>query len=214
MTTFNRILLVDDHKVFAESLASFLNASSYKVDLAFNKGSAIMLLDEKEVDLVVLDINLDGEDGLTLLSEVCVNKSKVLILSSYTDIRIVKQAIQKGAIGFVSKSSDSAIMLEAIQAAISGLPFIDPTIQSNLISNSLGLKTEEKANEKLTASMLTPREIEVLKRIALEMSSREIAKELYIAKSTVDTHRKNLIEKLQVKNSVGLGIWAEKNKII
>ncbi len=210
-----RVIIIDDHQVLIEGLTSLLKmAEIVVVGTANNKIDAMALIEAATYDVALIDINLGGEDGLELIVPVKELDNKVIILSSYTDIRLIKKALTKGADGYLTKEAASNHVIQAISQVIKGQKFFDPIIQTRLNQSFISAVPVSKKTERVIEAHLTQREKEVLTLIAHEMTSEEIAKKLFIAKSTVDTYRKNLIEKLKVKNAVGLGIWAVNNGII
>ena len=123
--------------------------------------------------------------------------------------------INLGANGFLSKNSAGLHIIEAINAVYHGEQYFSDTIKNNLIKLYTGKNiTSGKRPESTILNSLTPRELEVLKLITDEYSSPEIAGILNISQSTVDTYRKSLLKKTNVKNSIGLAMYAVKNNII
>ncbi len=142
-------------------------------------------------------------------------KIKTIILSSYDDVKLVEEMIALGADGYISKDSAGEHIVDAIKAVHSGDQFFSNAIKDELLKVFTGKTVKPKNRPESTISnMLTTREIEVLKLISQEHSSPEIAGILNISQSTVDTYRKNLLKKTNVKNSVGLAMYAVKNKIV
>ena len=127
------------------------------------------------------------------------------MLSSYADARLIREALKRGAKSYLSKQTASVHVAEAIEAVAQGSSYFDPIIQEVINKNFAHMMPDIAiTSERPMWSMLSDREKQVLELIRAEYTSEEIAKELYISKSTVDTYRKNLIIKLKVKNSVGL----------
>ena len=138
----------------------------------------------------------------------------MIFLSSYSDLRLVNEAIKLGAKGYVTKSSASQYLEIGISEVMSGNLYYSPDIKDSILSAFTGQAKPVQEEESALLRQLTERELDVLKLIAQQFTSDEIGKKLFIARSTVDTHRKNLIYKLKVKNAVGLGLFAEKNGLI
>jgi DNA-binding NarL/FixJ family response regulator len=142
-------------------------------------------------------------------------KIKTIILSSYDDVKLVEEMLTLGASGFLSKDSAGEHIINAIKAVYEGEQYFSDAIKSNLLKLYTGQKVKAgQRPESTIANSLTDREVEVLKLIAQEYSSPEIADILNISQSTVDTYRKSLLKKTNVKNAVGLAMYAVKNKII
>lgn len=212
------IALVDDHKILLDGIEALL-ASNHDYKVVIKEESGEDLLKRSDIDavqLLIMDINMKGRDGIQVLKELRDNgyDGTCIFLSSYDDLKLVNEAIKLGAKGYVTKGSATEYLEEAIKAVRRGDNYYSPDIQRRILSAfSKSEKEKDGTKEQGVLRQLTEREIEVLKLIAQEFTSDEIAKKLFIAKSTVDTHRKNLIFKLKVKNAVGLGLFAERNKL-
>ena len=156
-------------------------------------------------------------DGIEVLKFFKIKKInlKVIILSSYDDVKLVQEMINLGASGFLSKDSAGQHIVEAIRTVHAGEQYFSNTVKNNLLKLYTGknVKLGQRPQSTIVNS-LTDRETEVLKLISQEYSSPEIAQILNISQSTVDTYRKSLLKKTNVKNAVGLAMYAVKNKII
>ncbi len=137
---------------------------------------------------------------------------KTIILSGLSDAKLVQQMVLLGANGFIDKSCASEHIIEAIKDVCNGAQYFSDTIKTNLLELYV---SEAKIEENLlNKEELTEREIEVLKQIALEKNSSEIALHLLVSVKTIETYRKSLYRKLKVKNVVGLAMYAVRNNII
>lgn len=212
------IFLVDDHKILMDGVEALLNASDdYQVHSKFSSGEEVLQCGFlEEMDLLIMDINMKGKDGIQVLKELREHgyRGKCVFLSSYDDLKLVNEAIAAGANGYVTKSSATSYLEEAIATVVSGDNYYSPDIKERILRAFSKSEKKSDAPENGLLRQLTEREREVLKLIAQQYTSEEISQKLYIAKSTVDTHRKNLISKLKVKNAVGLGLFAERNGLI
>ena len=213
------IALVDDHKILLDGIEALL--SSYEdYDIIIKEESGDALLKRRDLDdiqLLIMDINMVGRDGIQVLKELRERQfaGACIFLSSYDDLKLVNEAIKLGAQGYVTKGSATEYLEEAIKAVRAGNNYYSPDIQNRILSAfSKSNKAKSGPKEQGVMRHLTNREVEILKLIAQEHTSDEIAKKLFIAKSTVDTHRKNLIFKLKVKNAVGLGLFAVRNHLV
>ncbi len=215
-----RIVLVDDHKILMDGVEALLTThKEYDVKGKVESGAALMKLpDFNDIDLLVMDINMKDKDGIQVLKEVLEAgyTGECIFLSSYDDLKLVNEAIDIGAKGYVTKSSATTYLEEAIETVRRGEIYYSPDVRERILRafSRTDKKSQDETFEQSVLRQLTEREREVLKHIAQELTSEEISKKLYIAKSTVDTHRKNLIHKLKVKNAVGLGLFAERNGLI
>ena len=213
------IALVDDHKILLDGIEALLSSyEEYDIIIKEESGDALLKRsDINDIQLLIMDINMTGRDGIQVLKELRGRgySGACLFLSSYDDLKLVNEAIKLGAQGYVTKGSATEYLEEAIRTIRAGNNYYSPDIQNRILSAfSKAKSTKDCPKEQGVMRHLTNREVEILKLIAQEHTSDEIAKKLFIAKSTVDTHRKNLIFKLKVKNAVGLGLFAVRNNLV
>ena len=219
MKNIIRVHIADDHKILIEGIIAVINTDeSIEVEgYSLTGKQVIEWIESNSADILILDINMPEYDGIEVLKFFKQKKitQKVIILSSYDDVKLVQEMINLGANGFLSKSSAGLHIIEAINAVYNGDQYFSDTIKNNLIKLYTGKNvTSGKRPESTILNSLTPRELEVLKLITDEYSSPEIAGILNISQSTVDTYRKSLLKKTNVKNSIGLAMYAVKNNII
>ncbi len=215
-----KVVLVDDHLVLLDGLQALLKAKDQNLSVE-KESSGISFLERADlgqIDVVFMDINMKGKDGIQTFNEAkkLGFEGKCIFLSSYNDLKLINEAIQMGAAGYVTKGAATDCIYEGMRVALQNQIYYSPDISQKIVNAFANSDTRsaEDDNEKGMLRQLTERELDVLKLIAHEFTSDEIAKKLYIAKSTVDTHRKNLIAKLKVKNAVGLGLFAERNGLL
>ena len=214
-----RIGLVDDHRILLDGLEALLSAhEEFAVVLKEERGFDLtMQPDLDQLDVLVMDVNLPDQDGIAVLKTLRLSgfSGTCIMLSSYDDLHLVQAAMDAGANGYVTKSSAPEYLEAAILAVVAGEKYYSPDIQERIL-RAFHQKSKPRSEnpEEGLLRQLTSRELEVLKLIASQFTSDEIAEQLHIAKSTVDTHRKNLIYKLKVRNAVGLGLFAERNGLI
>ncbi|MDA9627620.1 response regulator transcription factor, partial [Flavobacteriaceae bacterium] len=209
MKNIIRVHIADDHKILIEGIIAVINTDeSIEVEgYSLTGKQVIEWIESNSADILILDINMPEYDGIEVLKFFKQKKitQKVIILSSYDDVKLVQEMINLGANGFLSKSSAGLHIIEAINAVYHGDQYFSDTIKNNLIKLYTGKNvTSGKRPESTILNSLTPRELEVLKLITDEYSSPEIAGILNISQSTVDTYRKSLLKKTNVKNSIGL----------
>jgi len=214
-----QVHVADDHKILIEGIIAVINTDKeIEIEGYSLTGKEVIDWSSSNIaDILILDINMPHYDGIEVLKLFKLNdiNIKVIILSSYDDVKLVQEMINLGASGFLSKDSAAESIIHAIKAVYHGEQYFSETIKNNLLK--LFTKKEVKVGNRpdsTIANSLTNRETEVLKLISQEHSSPEIASILKISQSTVDTYRKNLLKKTNVKNSVGLVMYAVKNKII
>ncbi|WP_291113610.1 response regulator transcription factor [Flavobacterium sp. UBA6135] len=209
-----KIYLADDHQVLIDGMLAVLktNALFEVVGHALNGENIIEKVCAVKADILIMDINMPIRDGIEVLKEFSVKGycCKVIVLSSYDDYKLVKEVIKLGASGYLSKECAGENIIEAITTVANGTPYYSQNIRDKII-NSV---TNNGDSNSMLGVPLTNREIEILKLISLEYSGKEIGEELFISPSTVETHRKNLIKKLNVKNTIGLVKYALKNNLI
>jgi DNA-binding NarL/FixJ family response regulator len=189
-----KILIVDDHILFAEGMRFLLN--SYKEDIdtlyAENFESALKVISkEGQPDLILLDINLAGTNGLTLIKEFQNLNiwAPILIVSATDSPSAAMIAVQKGASGFVSKASESAILLSAIKTVLEGECY--PSQESGSVVNT----TEDES-----VATITARQHEILYLLSQGMLNKQIAYELSISANTVKAHLHQIFRELNVHN--------------
>jgi two-component system invasion response regulator UvrY len=214
-----KVHIADDHKILIEGIVAVINTESdIQVEGYSLTGKAVIdWAEDHYADILILDINMPEYDGIEVLKFFKIKKInlKVIILSSYDDVKLVQEMINLGASGFLSKDSAGQHIVEAIRTVHAGEQYFSDTVKNNLLKLYTGknVKLGQRPQSTIVNS-LTDRETEVLKLISQEYSSPEIAQILNISQSTVDTYRKSLLKKTNVKNAVGLAMYAVKNKII
>jgi DNA-binding NarL/FixJ family response regulator len=200
-----RLLIIDDHQMVRDGIRVMLesreNFLRFEIDEAENGEIAVRKILKKEFDIVLIDYQLPGMNGVETLQKIRLYKKdiKVLALSNYDEFSYVRSMINEGANGYILKNIEPSQLIHAIESVIAGKPYYSNEVALKLID----AKSSDKA---IMADKggLSNREVEILKMIALEMTNDEIAKSLFISKRTVDTHRQNLLKKLHVKNTAGL----------
>ena len=214
-----QVHVADDHKILIEGIIAVINTDDdIEIEGYSLTGKEVIDWAEKHrADILILDINMPHYDGIEVLKFFKLKKInlKVIILSSYDDVKLVEEMLSLGASGFLSKDSAGEHIINAIKAVHEGEQYFSDTIKNNLLKLYTGQKVKAgERPESTIAHSLTEREVEVLKLIVQEYNSPEIADLLNISQSTVDTYRKSLLKKTNVKNAVGLAMYAVKNKII
>mgnify|MGYP001485130560 FL=1 len=214
-----QVHISDDHIILIEGIVAVINTED-DIEIegySLNGKEVIDWAENHSADILILDINIPIYDGIEVLKFFKIKKinQKVIILSSYEDVKLVQEMINLGANGFLSKDSAGQHIVEAIRTVHEGEQYFSDTIKNNLLKLYTGKNVRPGQRPQSTiVNSLTDRETEVLKLISQEYSSPEIAQILNISQSTVDTYRKSLLKKTNVKNAVGLAMYAVKNKII
>jgi DNA-binding NarL/FixJ family response regulator len=210
-----RILLADDHKIFREGIRTILEKEK-DMEVVAEAASGKELLErirEAAVDVVMLDIDMGSPNGIEAAARIhsTYPDIKILILSMIGLHDFVIQALDNGATGYLLKNTGKDEVLTAIRSVARGDSYFSKEVSAILIEN---LHRPWTSRSRSKGVPLSNRETEVLKLIAQEYSNPEIAEKLFISIRTVDTHRRNLLEKLQVKNTAGLVKYAIKNGLL
>ena len=211
--------IADDHQILIDGVKAVLNLEP-NIEVPGFSLNGIEVIDwfkENDADVLILDINMPEMDGIEVLKQLRKNSvnCEVIVLSSYDDIKLVKEVLQMGAKGFVPKKSAGEHIVNAVKKVATGQQYFTDDIKEKMMQTLLnGQSKDDGSQDGVLISSLTKREVQVLKLVAQQYSTREIANELHISESTVETHRKNLMKKVKVKNSVGLAIFALKNEVI
>lgn len=209
MSTIN-VLLTDDHQIIIDGLKSLLsNQDDIQVVAEANNGrEAIRILELILIDVLLMDIDMPVMNGIDALKEIRKNhpKLKVIILSMHNEAGMIKSLIDLGANGYLLKSCSQGELIDSIKKVASGQSYFSSDVTLALLKPS--------ANQGQSNELLTERETEILKLIAAGFSNKEIGDQLFISHRTVDTHRTNLMKKLDVSNIAGLISYAIRNGIV
>jgi DNA-binding NarL/FixJ family response regulator len=167
-------------------------------------------------DILVLDINMPELDGIDVLKRFNKKREhqKIIMLSSYDDVKLVKELTSYGADGFISKSSAGEHILKAIKSVYNDRPYFSDDIKEGLLRLAIGHTVVDGSRPSSKSTTLTDRELDVLRLVAQQFSTQEMANQLLLSVNTVETYRKKLLKKLSVRNAVGLAMYAVKHKII
>lgn len=212
-----KVILADDHQMFLDGLASLLaQLQDVEVIATANSGKEVMeKLTGLSPDLVIVDINMPVMNGLETTRKIKEKHPhiKVLGLTMENDLQLVTGMLEAGASGYILKNTGKTELELALRQVMKGEPYLSQTISNQLAQNLLR-NFQQKNEVEDPLKSLTERELEILKLIALEHSNSEIADLLFISPKTVETHRKNLMRKIEVKNSLGVYKFAVKHKLL
>lgn len=202
------ILLVEDNKILGKSLASYLNNRS---DLTINntlchRKEIEKYLAEESLDIVLLDIHLPDSNGIEICQFITTEYPhiKVLMLSHDTSQALVQQSVQAGAMGYVSKDAFMEELILAVKSVANGNRFFSSAISSQILASIQKTNFQKVGSQKDKKSKLTTREKEIMLYVYKEYTNEEIAEKLFISPRTVDTHKRNIMKKLKLKNSVAM----------
>ncbi len=212
-----KILLADDHQMFLDGLASLLSQlKDVEVIATVNSGKeALEKLKTCCPNLAILDINMPDMNGIETTRKIREKypEIKILGLTMENDLQLVTEMLEAGASGYILKNTGKAELEMAIRQVLKGEPYLSQAI-SNQLAQNLMRNFQQKKEQQDTLGSLTERELEILKLIAREHSNSEIAELLFISPKTVETHRKNLMRKIEVKNSLGVYKFAVKHQLL
>jgi DNA-binding NarL/FixJ family response regulator len=212
-----KVYLADDHQMLIEGMKAVIktNANFEVVGFSLNGVNLVDNAIEAKTDILVMDINMPEKDGLQVLKELSKSKMffKVIILSSYDDLKLVREVIKLGAKGYLTKQCVAESIVEALHEVQNGEEYFCRTMREKIFE-SFSQEDENNDIEIIPTASLTERELVIIKLIALEYSGKKISEKLFISTNTVETHRKNLLKKLKVKSSIGLVKYAIKNNLI
>ena len=200
-----KILIVDDHQLVIDGIRLMIENESEMIVVgeAHNGKEAIEIIKDLNVDIILMDLNMPEMNGLDATKNISSDHpaSKVIGLSMLSDLKLIRNLLNNGAQGYLLKNSGKDEVINAIKTVHSGGQYFDKQTLNALITNK-----EQSVNKKKTSLFpkLSRREKEILSLIIEEHTSVEIAKKCFISLGTVETHRRNIINKLGVRNTAGL----------
>jgi DNA-binding NarL/FixJ family response regulator len=210
------VLIVDDHKLLRQGLRKMLSSLkkflSIQITEADSGAQAILKINQKDFNLIIMDYQMPDTSGLETIRRILrfKPKMKIIVLSNYDELVFVESVRDAGAKGYILKNIESEELLKAVTAVLQGNIYYSNEIALKLIEAS----DNNKPSDTFKKAQLTKRETEILQLIGMELSTQEIAEKLFISKKTVDSHRQNLLHKLNVKNAAGLAKAALKMNLL
>jgi DNA-binding NarL/FixJ family response regulator len=203
------ILLVDDHKILRDGISSLLETHDEMnvVGHAADGRSALRLAHDLSPDVVIMDISMPDLNGIDATRKITSDHPdiKVLALSMHTDKQFISEIFKAGASGYLIKDSAFDELAEAIRIVREGKTYINPKIAGLLVES---LVTQSSPPRQKAFSLLTEREREVLQLIAEGNSTKQIASDLHVSTKTVESHRRQVMGKLQIRNVAELTKYA------
>lgn len=211
-----KLIIADDHKIFLDGLVSLLSDyDNFEILATATSGEQLIeLVNKHEPDIVITDISMKGLSGIEATKLITETKPeiKVLVLSMHTSEEFVLNSVKAGASGYLPKDSPSKELIEAINTIARGESYFNREISEQFLKNYIRKHQVEK--NLIEKEDLTAREIELLKLVATGLSNKEIADKLFISIKTVEAHKNHILQKLKLKNSIELTLYAIKNKFV
>ena len=206
-----KLLIADDHPILIDGIISLLKTEkSFLVIGTANNGKEVIdIIENKEVDVCLLDIHMPHLDGMETTKIIKEKKPeiKIIILTTYNDPEIISELVNLGVAGYVLKNSDKHEIIEAINKVMTGRYYFSAEIEEIIIKGITAKKNSALIH-------FTDREIEIIKLLSKEYTNDKIANELFISYRTVETHRKNIMQKTKSHNLAGLLKYAYCNDLI
>lgn len=196
-----RLVIADDHILFRAGLSELLKKSRdiVIVDTVSDGEQFIKLIEnQNDIDIVLLDITMPNLDGFGVLKKMYDLKTNIkpIIISMHNEGNYIAKCAKSGAYGYLLKNADEEELLKSIRTVAKGKKYFAPEIAEKMINFI--------SENNISSDILTTKELQVLKLIAKGMTTKEIALQLYVSTRTIETHRANILKKLEVKNTAAL----------
>lgn len=217
------IVVLDCQKMFVEGLDSYLKLNAKKYEVISRVCTSVELqgkIQNIDFDILITELNIPDQDGILIIEQLRNTNPeiKILVLSSYTDFKHVRDAMLKGADGFVSKTSTFGELTYALDEISFGNTYIGDglrTSPSAFTKSSIKSKVASEYEDTFTLKKkLTKREREILELITQGKNNKKIGSELFISDQTVGVHRKNIMKKLGIRNTASLIKFALENHLV
>jgi len=224
LSEITRIVLADDHALVRDGIRSLLETESdlQVIGEASNGKEAIDLVGEVNPDILIIDIRMPVMNGIDAVAELTQSKSsvKTIILSMHDSEEYILKSISSGANGYLLKDTDKSEFIKAIHTVREGGKYFSGDISNVLVNNLLGGKNEivkkEETPKKTGENVfdLTNKELKVLELVLSGLTNQQISEKLQNSKRTIETHRFNLMRKMDVKNLIDLSKKSQKYNLI
>ena len=207
------ILIVDDHRILAEGLAELIKKNkTYKIEGIITKPLEVMpFLELHTPNLIILDLDMPDISGTVLAKEILAKHKgiKIMILTMHTEPAYFEQLFNAGITGYLNKNADKIEILDALDSIHQGNTYYSRDVITEYLNSQKAPKTDKPEELRITQ-----REKEVLSLILKGHTTLEICEKLFVSKNTIDSHRKNLLSKLGVKNTAELVKLAIEKQLI
>lgn len=209
-----QIMLVDDHDIIRDGIRVLLEdeIGFHITAEAENGQEAVNACSEHDIDIIIMDISMPEMNGIEATKKIKKKHPdiKVLALTMMDEDQHIRQMIEAGASGYILKSSGKEELVNAITSILDGSHYFSQDAAFSVMMDLV----KDGSNSGTGSAKLTERELEVLELIVKEYTNQEIADELFISIRTVDSHRRNLLQKTGAKNTAGLVMYAIKNNLV
>jgi DNA-binding NarL/FixJ family response regulator len=206
-----RVVLVDDHAVVRRGLAQLLSGAGdlEVVGQAGDGEEALVVVRELRPDVVVMDLQMPGMDGVEATRRIVAEQlgAEVLVLTSFSDSARIAAALDAGAVGYLLKDADPDDVLDGVRAVSRGGSPLDPKVARALLTARSGASPEDPAS----SVQLTPREAEVLSLVRGGLANKQIARRLDISERTVKAHLTSVFQRIGVADRTQAALWAERH---
>ena len=214
----NRLIVADDHQIFLDGLCSLLESEeSFEIiGKALNGKEVLKILDQQEADVAILDINMPEMDGLETTKAIHEKwpDMKVLILTMHREKDYITSILEAGATGYLLKTTGQSELIDAIKRVAQGSTYYGTDVIATIMDSFNPQKAPPPTTTAATDVPLTKRELELIQLISEEYTMTEIAEKLFISENTVKSHRKNILHKLNLRNTAGLIKFAVQHGLV
>ncbi|MEO6302301.1 MAG: response regulator transcription factor [Bacteroidia bacterium] len=203
------ILIIDDHRLVRDGIKTMLETQSYEYDFNVSEAEsgeeAVDIIKNKEFDIILVDYQLPIMNGAETVKQILLHKpkAKILAISNYDEYAYITNMIKVGVKGYVLKNISPNELIKAIETILLGKKYYASDVSGKIIDIE-ERKENDKNNPHLKKVQVTKRQVEILRLVATGMTNEAISKKLNLSKRTVDTHRQNLLLKLEVHNTAAL----------
>lgn len=217
MSKILSVLIVDDHKMVRAGIRNMLNSKinirQFEISHSKDGETALEMIFNNDYDIVLMDHQMPGISGPDIIRRAKIKKPalNVLTISNYDEPVFITESLRAGSKGYVLKNIDTDELVLAIDTILSGKNYYANDVANRMINLELEKENGDSEEKK---EAISKREMQILIMITKELTNEQIAEKLNIAKRTVDSHRQNLLYKLNVRNTAGLINYAHRKKLI